>query len=634
MYSPYPTREPEGFERHYIIFWFLLLTALAGAGAYLTIMTGFYLHDDEGALMIGVKQYVAGMKIYDQVFSCYGPLYYLYQLALRTATATPVTHDVVRISALFPWLAITMISSWITLRLTRSLVLAAMTHLVASLVLVTFRTQPGHPSELTLLLLVALAAAPLIAPLAHRRMVLMLMLGGLCAALLLVKINAGVFAAAAVAMTCVSCGPRSRAGRVLALAAGAACTLLPVILIRNHLGAPWARSYCWLEVASAGACVCCMLWSRRGSLVTLRDDMWAAGGFAAALVAVLTILQKQGVSISEVYDSVLVAPSRIFLAQNNWFLPPQLLEITPFWALAGLGMAIFIARRKPLRGTPEWQMLFAGKTAFALLALLTIVFHRRLLTIVTPFAWLLLFHPNEEEDSMQSFPRRLLAILTVLQTLYAYPVAGSQASVIQILLVVTVAVCVGDSLAWLTQSRPIHGKFTFHWRIVATAVLSAIAVVDVGVVTYRYVKYQSLPSLDLPGARLVHTEPDTKANLEWVVRNLRQRCDSFESLPGLYSLNFWTGIEPLTGFNIDNWTVTLSSDQQKKVVAAISSHPRACVVYNRPLTEFWNPAGEQLEKYPLAGFIFRNFEPVDGSGDYQLLVRKERTVSAAVRSDW
>src|SRR6266478_3549330 len=151
MLPPYPTRDPEGFERHHIIFWLLLLTALAGAAAYLTMMTGFYLHDDEGALMIGVKQYLAGMRLYDQVFSCYGPVYYLYQWALHTATATPVTHDVVRISALLPWLGVTLISVWITLRLTRSLILAAVAHLAASLVLVTFRTQPGHPAELTLL---------------------------------------------------------------------------------------------------------------------------------------------------------------------------------------------------------------------------------------------------------------------------------------------------------------------------------------------------------------------------------------------------------------------------------------------------------------------------------------------------
>ena len=289
-----------------------MLTALAGAGAYLTIMTGFYVHDDEGALMIGVKQYVAGMRIYDQVFTCYGPLYYLYQLAVRTATGTPVTHDVVRISALFPWLAIALISGWITLRLTRSLILAAMAHLVATLLLVTFRTQPGHPSELTLLLLVALAAAPLIAPIERHRTALMLALGSLSAALLLVKINVGIFAVAAVVMACVSCRAPGRFGRFLALGAGAACTVLPLVLMRHHLDAQWVRSYCWLEVASVAACVCSLLWYRSGPPVTLRDGILAGTGFAVLLAAVYTILETQGVSVREVYDSVLAASSRIF----------------------------------------------------------------------------------------------------------------------------------------------------------------------------------------------------------------------------------------------------------------------------------------------------------------------------------
>src|ERR1035438_2114812 len=124
MKQTYPTRVPEGFDRLHVIFWFTVLTALAGAAAYLTMMTGFSLYDDEGMLMLTVKQYMAGMRIYDQIFSPYGPVYYLYQWALRTATATPVTHDVVRIRAPLPWPGVPLISGWITLRLTRSLVLA------------------------------------------------------------------------------------------------------------------------------------------------------------------------------------------------------------------------------------------------------------------------------------------------------------------------------------------------------------------------------------------------------------------------------------------------------------------------------------------------------------------------------
>ena len=182
MKPPCPTRSLEGFDRRHVIFWFMVLTALAGAAAYLTMMTGFSRYDDEGSLMIAVKQYLAGMRIFDQVFSCYGPVYFFYQWALHTATATPVTHDVVRISALLPWLGVALLSGWITLRLTRSLILAAGAHLLTSLGLVFFGAEPGHPQELSLLLLLALAAAPVIAGMEDRRTALMLALGVLPAA--------------------------------------------------------------------------------------------------------------------------------------------------------------------------------------------------------------------------------------------------------------------------------------------------------------------------------------------------------------------------------------------------------------------------------------------------------------------
>jgi hypothetical protein len=276
--------------------------------------------------------------------------------------------------------------------------------------------------------------------------------------------------------------------------------------------------------------------------------------------------------------------------------------------------------------------LFAGKTIFGVVALAaTLLVHRQLLTIVTPFVWLLLFDPSQAGDESQHFPRRLLSILAVLQTLYAYPVAGSQSLFIQEFLFIAVVVCVGDSLCWLADSRRMPERLVPWGRTAATAALGAVALLQVGVVAQRYRTYRSMPSLDLPGARLLHVEPDTKANLQWVVRNLKQQCDSFESLPGLPSLNFWTGIEPLTGLNNDGWLNTLSAQQQLQLVAAISSHPRACVVYNRNLVEFWNRGGENLEDRPLVGYIFRNFRPVGRSGDYQLMLRKERIAAAVVR---
>jgi hypothetical protein len=624
MKPPYSTRAPEGFDRRQVIFWFTALTVLAGAAAYLRMMMGFSLYDDEGSLMITVKQYLTGMRIYGQIGTSYGPVYYFYRWALHTATAMPVTHDTVRISALLPWLGTCLICGWTTLRLTRSLILAAVAHLGTSLALVFFSWEPGHPQDLTLLLLVALAAAPLMAGVEDRRTILMLALGVLPAALLLVKVNVGAFAMEAVAMALVSCGPRNRVWQALRLAIGAACTVLPLILMRNHLDAAWARTYCWFEVSSTAGCVCCLLRIRREPLVGWRDCMLVAGGFAATLATVMAILGAQGVSIPLVYDSLVVAPARVMLSHQTWFKAPVFLKFVTPWSLAGLGAAVFTAWMRPLPGTPAWRALFVGKTLFSALALAIIARHGLHLTTMAPFAWLLLFDPNQADSQSPSFPRRLLSILSVMQTLIAYPVAGSQFQFIQVLPLVAVVVCVGDSISWLTASWRIDERPMSWGRTVAVSALVVVALVQVAVVVDRYREYRSLPSLDLPGARLVHTKPETKANLQWLVHNLKQQCDSFESLPGLPSLNFWTGIDPLTGLNLDDWPAVFSNDQQQQVVAAISSHPRACMVYNPALVNFWNPGGESRENLPLVRYIFDNFRPVGGSGDYQLMLRNAR----------
>jgi hypothetical protein len=345
----------------------------------------------------------------------------------------------------------------------------------------------------------------------------------------------------------------------------------------------------------------------------------------------MAILQAQGVSIPVVYDAILAAPSRIFLSNGYWFVPMHLMRIAPLWALAGLGTAIFTAWKQPTPGTAAWHRLFAGKTVFALVGLVAILFQGRLLTIVTPFAWLVLFDPDQANRETGAFPRCLLSILTVLQSLYAYPVAGSQSWFIEVLLATAVIVCAGDSLSWLTESWGSRERLVPWRRVAVTIALAGVTLAQMRMVEVRYREYRSLPSLDLPGARLVHIEPEEKASLHGLVQALKQRCDSFESLPGFPSLNFWSGIEPLTGLNSDAWIFSFSPQQQRRVVAALSSHPKACIVYHERLAAFWNPGGHDLGSLPLVHYIRQEFKPAMASGEYQLLIRKERMESAGGR---
>src|ERR1700683_559928 len=130
-----PSRKQEPYT---VALWFTFLSVLAGIAAYYRMFTEFRPYDDEGSLMITVKQYLGGMKLYNQIVVPYGPVYYFYNWALRTLTRTPVTHDVVRMSSLIPWLLTALVSAWIVYRLTGSLALASFTHLLTSIVLSLF----------------------------------------------------------------------------------------------------------------------------------------------------------------------------------------------------------------------------------------------------------------------------------------------------------------------------------------------------------------------------------------------------------------------------------------------------------------------------------------------------------------
>ena len=127
--------------------WFSFLTLVGGVWAYYRIFTGFSVWDDEGSLMASVKQYLDGFKLYDQVWSGYGPVYYFYNWIVRSITGTPVTHNVVRLSSLLPWLLTSLVCAWIVLRLTDSLCLASLSHL-ATLSLGIFANEWAPPRDL------------------------------------------------------------------------------------------------------------------------------------------------------------------------------------------------------------------------------------------------------------------------------------------------------------------------------------------------------------------------------------------------------------------------------------------------------------------------------------------------------
>ena len=599
-----------------------ILGLLVAIQAYFTMLTGFTTYDDEGTLMLTVKQYLSGMRIYDEVFSVYGPIYYFYNAFIRRITSTPVTHDITRMSSIIPWVLCSVLSGWIVLRLTRSVVFAAVALTVVSMTVGFFRVEPGHPQELTLLLLIALAACPLWARIKASRNTLMFTLGLLGGALLLIKINIGIYVGAALALAVLSQLSSHRTYRLLLYVAGAVSIALPTLVMRTHLDALWAEKYCVCATASIAAAVIILFRVPPDAKASSKDLAFLASGYAVIIGVTCCALTMTRVSLGAVADSLVYLPSRVFAHDPNWYVPPKFSAYWILWASLGALTAIALLRDWSSNGGVDSRRLAVVKLVFSAAGILFIPLRIDLVPAAGSFAWLVLLRPKQfEADPI--FPRVVLCALTVMHSLYGYPVYGSQAEFMQTLFSVVVVVCAGDSLEWVAGAEIFASWLPGLRRTtLAACALVLITAFNAAICWHRYRNYSALPALELPGSHRLHVEWETKEPIEVISNAIRRSCDAFEALPGLPSFNFWSQTPPVTGMNSDAWTVYFSNEQQRTVVSALSKHPHACMIYNPKIAETWNPAHQDLGSLPLVSYMRENFIPIVVAGNYQLLVRK------------
>jgi hypothetical protein len=203
--------------------------------AYPEIFTSFSGHDDEGYLLVSLSEFLRGQSLYDDVYTQYGPFYYLLFGSLFELSGRPVTTDAGRIVVIAIWLGTATLHGVAAYRLTRRLDVAIGAQIVAFIVLTLLVGEPMHPVVLTVLLLAAgLVVATWTSMSASAAAA---GLGVLVAALLMTKVNVGALAAvAAVAAATLSLPPLCHR-RAFRLGALALLGITPLAL----LGPIWAR---------------------------------------------------------------------------------------------------------------------------------------------------------------------------------------------------------------------------------------------------------------------------------------------------------------------------------------------------------------------------------------------------------
>lgn len=585
----------------------LVACAIVGfASAFCT----FNFWDDEGYFLLALRAYREHGGLYEEIRTVfYGPLYFQVVTALFGALGHPVDSAGARWLMLAGWLAATLATAFVAWRLNRSLLAAAIAVAVGFPFLSFFTNEPLHATSLNLLFLAALLVlvAGKLGGDGRPTTRVLAACGALCAAVVLVKANVGVFLSLAFVAAFV---PRM-AVRGAAVARGAlalALVALPFALMRPLLSIDWVGDYALLVSISVLPFAIGLL-RRRGD----EPEAWGrsecvaflAGGAALTAVSLGWIFVR-GTTIAGLWRS-LVTDAAEFPLINHYSpaLPPR--EQVLLGTLPVL-VALFLRPRS------------SALAALQLLASLFLLGEGLLMRAPfysLPFVWLACGAGHG------SRPRTFLGLLAVLFALQAYPIAGCQLglfSLVSVLVAVTGIWDAARALPWRERAAPILRVLApSAFACAVLALLWNESPVWREFTSYRTRWSQNTP-LDLPGTGAMRLPEVEAARYGWLAANLRHNADTFLGVPGVPSLYFWSGLESPVPFYPHHWVLFRRADEEEALAKTLSTSKRMCVVKNLNLLGFW--IHDDLPDGPVKRALAEDFEVAGGVGDYALLFPK------------
>lgn len=609
---------------------FAVLTLLTYLIAHPRMFTGFMSYDDEGYMLTALKGYVHHGHLYDDVFTQYGPFYYEAWGGLFSLFGITVNHDAGRTATMVAWIVSSLgigLASW---RLTGSLLLGLGTQALVFTALGVLVNEPMHPGGIICLLL---AAIVLIACCVRDRPspLTMALLGAAVAALVLVKINVGIFALASVALACVVSYPALFERRWPRLAVEAAFVAMAPLLLASKFGEGWPHRYA-IHVAVAALALVLVLRARRSERRADEELGWLVGGFLVlAAVSCLTIIAT-GTSLSGLVDGVLRQPLR---QADAFTIPLQLDGRIYSFDLVALGGAVayfYVARRRAVERDRAWLAL-SSLFSLAVGVAMALSVNGKGLPFdagsfagyqfsLLAFSWVALIGTAGERRDV-SFALLLVPLLAVPQALHAFPVAGSQTLWATFLLIPVGAICIANGARGLLAALP---------GTVERQALAGVAVCVFVVVGYlvantsireplRAAKpsYDAGVSLGLPGAESIHVSEEEAHLYRGISAAIDRNCASLIMLPGMDSFYLWTEEEPPTGFTATGWPTLFDESHQRQVIAEIEPIEGLCQLRNEALAAGWGNG--TIPPGPLVSYLDHGFRPIARWKDYELLVR-------------
>ncbi len=604
----------------------LLASAALTVAAGLMLFSTFMFYDDEGYVLISLRNFADHGHLYGDVYTQYGPFpfvlyYFLHLLGL------PLTHLTERTVTLLAWSGSATLLGGLAWRATRNL--AAMLAVLAAVFVYLWImvSEPSHPGGLIVVTTVIMAALGC-HWLGHGRWRAWAALAGAgCAVLLLTKINVGVFAALSTFSLLVLHSGNDRVRRAAPWVLAAGFALLPYLLTRALNDVPWVETYALVFALSAVAAIGA---ASRGAAPECGRRPWLAallGGAAVALV-VLGVVLARGTTPAELVQGVILGPLRHpghFSLVFHW--PPGA-EI-----VAMLSFGIFLlVRVGALAGSFPTNTVVAGLRLLAAAGLALLIWRfpgispdNQLFAYSAPVLWLFLW-PLAGASAPAIRAQTWLGLMFLGQWLHVYPVPGSQIAWGTVLAIPLATIGAWDAAAWLARRYLTAGR-----GLRATALVLQLGLLGLaGVTGWRLAdigrRYLDSRPLNLAGAESLRLPDATTALFRLLVFNAEAHGDMVFSLPGMFSLNLWTGLPTPTLTNVTHWFSLLDETQQQAIIRVLAAHPNACIIVQSEHLQFLrnhhlSPGG------PLYDYVMQEFQPAFEIDGFEFRVHRGRHIA-------
>ena len=610
----------------------LAAIALACLYAYFFIFCMFVVYDDEGVMLASLKFFFQGHSLYDELYSCYQPFFFIFYRLVFKLWGVSLCHDSIRLLTIVFWVGGALLNAAIAYRLTSSRLLALFVMTASMLCLNRFAFEPGHPQALAYLIVAATVLLCIFAD----RVPLHILTFTLCVLtgfLLLVKINIGVFVLLPLGFA-LAAGSKGRGFVLLQIAIGLVMVSVPLVLMTPRLTDMGFRSdeyrqfyfLVLLTLPIAGVLLVPQFY-RPDAVFRLRDWSWGILGGGLATGSVCLIIMLMGTSATGLLNGLIRMP---FSQSKVFFYPSPMGMNGMFMALAGISSCCLYAWGSRRWANSSWFhiLLFLFKLGYGAMALADFAWNRETpilgflpLFWQLPFAWLLLTSTGARHHEHQDkFARLALFSIAVMQPLIAYPIAGSQLAVASVLFLVIAAVCLNDAVRMLplkikTILCPDSMRLAFGC-IAATIILLPLQRPTLLIGEY----YASLAPLNLPGASRIRLSQERVSLYQEIVARLaRPEVGTFLSLPGLNSFYFWAEKEPPT--YLTTWMSLSDSRYQERIWQEANRKQGLMVLRNKEMIHFW-VHDRPIDNLPLVRHIDEEFETVYSNCGYELMIRR------------